>query len=219
MGAAAGAVTLSQGLPRVSSHVNQLPPNQPKSGVRKPESSTIRKIPGRNTQTSRKNSVRSQEDLSLRRAFKSRLFGVEAGMAFWSNLPVRIALAVLGIAVLIAFAPSSASAQSGHVHMHPSAVVHVDSSPMPDATSPAEKRVVEASAAQIPLAIDHAGHSDLDDRGCCANGHCGCFCSAIAPSLYAVFATAAVSLERVRNASPPVSLATEGPARPPKPFA
>lgn len=143
-------------------------------------------------------------------------------MAFWSNLPVRIALAVLGIAVLIAFAPSSASAQSSHVHpshMHPSAVVHVDSSPTPDATSSAEKRVVEASAAQIPLAMDHAGHSDLDDRGCCANGHCGCFCSVIAPSLFAVFATAAAPLVRVRNASPPVGLATGGPARPPKPFA
>jgi hypothetical protein len=138
-------------------------------------------------------------------------------MVFWSDISARMALAVLGIAMLIAFAPSSASAHGGHVH--PSALMHIDAPTVSDAPSSAGNRIVEVSAAQVPLAADHGGYSDCDDRGCCANGHCGSFCGVIAPALFAVFGTAKAPLELRRNASPPVSLATDGPARPPKSIA
>jgi len=138
-------------------------------------------------------------------------------MALCFDIPMRVALAVLGIVVLFAFAPSNAAAHG--LHVHPSAVTHVDAPTTPDATQSARKRTVEVSAAQVPLAADHAGHPDCSDRGCCANGHCGSFCGVITPSSFAVFGKAAASLERVRNASPPVGLATDGPARPPKSFA
>jgi len=138
-------------------------------------------------------------------------------MASCFDIPVRVALAVLGIVVLFAFAPSNAAAHG--VHVHPSAVTHVDSPNVLDATSSSRTRIVEVSAAQIPLAADHAGHPDCSDRGCCANGHCGSFCGVITPSLFAVFGMTTAALERVRNASPPLGLATGGPARPPKSIA
>ncbi|ARP99826.1 hypothetical protein [Pseudorhodoplanes sinuspersici] len=136
-------------------------------------------------------------------------------MDYWSNISARIVLAVLGMAVLIAFAPANASAHMSHVH--PSAVIHVDAPAVSDATSSAQKPVLEVSAAQVPLGADHASHSD--GGGCCANGHCGSFCGVIAPAWFAVFGMAKASLERHRNAAPPISLATSGPPRPPKSIA
>ena len=138
-------------------------------------------------------------------------------MAFRFDIPARIAMVMLGIAMLVALAPSSASAHASHAH--PSAVTHIDAPIVSDSTPSVEKRIVEVSAALIPLAADHVGHSDCSDRGCCANGHCGSFCGVIAPTLFAVFGVASASLDRVGNASPPVGLATDGPARPPKSFA
>ena len=152
------------------------------------------------------------------RAFQFSRPRVEAGMAFCFDIPVRVALVVLGILVLVAFAPSNASAHGSHGHRPD--VTHVDAPTAPDATSSTQKRVVEVSAAQqVPLAADHIGHPDCGDRGCCANGHCGSFHGVITPSLFAVFGITAASLERVRNASPPLGLAADGPARPPKSFA
>ena len=151
-----------------------------------------------------------------RRAFKSGQPGVEAGMVLWSDISARIVLTVLGLALLIAFAPSNASAHASHVH--PSVSMHVDA-PAVSGAAPSAQNRVEVSAAQVPLGADHTGHSDCGDRGCCPNGHCGGFCGVIAPALFAVFGMAKAAPELHHNASPPVGLATGGPARPPKSIA
>jgi hypothetical protein len=137
-------------------------------------------------------------------------------MVSWSDISARIVLTVLGLAMLIALAPSNALAHAGHVH--PAASTHVDAPAISD-TTPSAQNLVEVSAAQVPLAVNHAGHSECGERGCCPNGHCGTFCGVIAPALLAIFGMAKASLELLHNASPPVSLAVGGPARPPKSIA
>ena len=135
-------------------------------------------------------------------------------MTSWSGMSARILMVVLGLAAVIAFAPTKASAHAGHAQHQISNVMQVAAAV--DTTARYNVQVVATMSAGD---TDHAGHSHDDGRGCCPNGHCGGFCGVLAPMTPAVLTVTQIEPLRYRDAVSPPGTAVEGPARPPQSIA
>jgi hypothetical protein len=126
-------------------------------------------------------------------------------------------LALLGILtlILVALAPTGATAHGGIPHAHTHAVTH--SGPEVAAKDfavrvPAEVR----NQAALPAHPQSGG--DCGDRGCCTAGHCSGCATAIAPASWSDLRRTTNILLRNPDTTQPASLAREGPPRPPKSF-
>ena len=117
--------------------------------------------------------------------------------------------AAFGMLVLIALAPSAASAHAGHHH---AASI--------EQASPAKVGVAaeqEVRSTDIVIAQSQHDHG-CGDRGCCGNGHCAGCVIALLPSTIADFGDPEEALRLSFDAVVPPGLGTSGPPRPPRSF-
>ncbi len=114
--------------------------------------------------------------------------------------------------LLVALAPSAASAHAGHKHS-----AAIESRADLSKSETGQRATQEAYSAG--LVAPHAQHDhDCGDRGCCGNSHCAGCVTALAPSGFAEFSTPAKSLRVTLDAAVPPGLGTSGPPRPPRSF-
>jgi hypothetical protein len=134
-----------------------------------------------------------------------------------------LASAMLALVALlvIALAPSGAAAHPGHGH----SLVEKVAAKAPLVPQPRAERTASAPeilmfrAAPVLTASADRFHPGCADPNCCGDGHCLSFAGVIAPLGMAEFLDHDGILPAGFNVSPPRSRVTQGPPRPPKPFA
>lgn len=134
-----------------------------------------------------------------------------------------VASAVFALVALlvVALAPSGASAHPGHGHsLVEKVAAKAPAAPQPraDRTASGPERLLFRAAPALSASADRF-HPGCADPNCCGDGHCLSFAGVIVPLSAAEFLSYSGFLPAGFNVPPPRSRVTESPPRPPKSFA